>query len=355
MSAEADDVWADAGAREKRAPDMQYLELPILWWKTQRGSHLASRPWTIQVPQHCQQAYDLGTLVAAWVSKVQQAWHSLQLVFQPGKVLKERTHILQAAHRYDRIGADLENTTIPPSAYYLAQCRELHDRQVSGPTVTVGWLSYVAGESKIVSQRALMLGASGSRIYITGRTRSSRGVGDILKAYQCYYNLQASTVIGDAPPAWTQELRRFRHDHEHEPTYSPGPGCNPAHRAKNIQEHFIFENVAVIIIDDRNGLCDIGSKYIGLNPNDAVTDKERAKRTTALQQYCQFVTELRYFSRVIYCHSPFPERFQMDVRLRQDSQMLAGMPKHFGCLPVNIEPCWQALERSASPAGRARM
>ena len=45
--------------------------------------------------------------------------------------------------------ADLEMTTSPPSADYLAQRRELHIRQVSGPTVTAGWSSYVVGETNL--------------------------------------------------------------------------------------------------------------------------------------------------------------------------------------------------------------
>ena len=124
-----------------RGPDMKFPEVPMMWWKTQRGSLLASKPWTLQVPQHYQQSYDLGTPVAAWVTKMQQTWHSLQLMFLPGQVQEERIDILQAADRYDRLRANLEITTIPPAAYYLAQCRELHDRQVSGPTVTAGWSS----------------------------------------------------------------------------------------------------------------------------------------------------------------------------------------------------------------------
>ena len=82
--------------------------------------------------------------------------------------------------------------------------------------MTAGWSSYVAGESEIVSQRALMLGASGARICNTGRTRTSPGVGDMLKEYQCWQNLQASTVAGASPPDWTQEMRNFWHGHEYE-------------------------------------------------------------------------------------------------------------------------------------------
>ena len=53
---------------------------------------------------------------------------------------------------------------------------------------------------------------------------------------------------------------------------------------------------------------------------------------------------------VIYCYSPCPERFQMDMRLSGDSTMLASMSKHFGCLPVNIEPFWLSIAPFALPS-----
>ena len=88
------------------------------------------------MPQHFQQAYDLGPPVAAWVTTMQQAWHSMQFVFLFGPAEERRINILQAADRYDSLRATFEITTIPPAAYYLAQRRELHDGQVSGPTLT---------------------------------------------------------------------------------------------------------------------------------------------------------------------------------------------------------------------------
>ena len=63
-----------------------------------------------------QQAYDLGAPVIAWVTKLQQAWHSIQLVFTPGEVPQERINTLAAAARYDRIRVDLEITAMTPSA-----------------------------------------------------------------------------------------------------------------------------------------------------------------------------------------------------------------------------------------------
>ena len=47
-------------------------------------------------------------------------------------------------------------------------------------------------------------------------------------------------------------------------------------------EHYLFEGVTVIIIDDHNVLCEIGSKYIDLNPYGAANEKERTWRARVL-------------------------------------------------------------------------
>ena len=116
---------------------------------------------------------------------------------------EERVNIFQAAYRYDNLRSSLKLYTIPPSAYYLAQCRELHNRQVSGPTVSAGWISYVAGECEVVSSKVLLIGASGSRIYNTGAKRSSRAVGDLLKEYQSYHNMETYQIVGTGLVYWT--------------------------------------------------------------------------------------------------------------------------------------------------------
>ena len=349
-SAEADAGGVDVGVAGRRGPEIIFPDVPMMVWRTQHRSHLASRPWSLQAPQHFQQAYDLGTPVAAWVTKAQQAWHSMHLMFLPGEVDGERVNILQAADRDDDLRTGMELYTIPPAAYYLAQCRELHDRQVSGPSITAGWSSFVAGESEFLSSRLLLLGASGSRIYTLGAKRTSRAVGEILKEYQSYHNMEAYQQIGSGPVEWSNRLRDYRHTHERELTYCPGPGRNPVNKQRGIKEHIMFESMTVIITDDHNGLCGKGSKYIGLNPHEAASESEKEQRQRVLREYCEFFTELTYFWRVIYCYSPCPERFQMDLRLRDDSTMLASMSKHFGCLPVNIEPFWLSIAPLTLPS-----
>ncbi|MFM7988379.1 MAG: hypothetical protein ACKPKO_54615, partial [Candidatus Fonsibacter sp.] len=76
-----------------------------------------------------------------------------------------------------------------------------------------------------------------------------------------------------------------------------------------------FQSVIVVIIDDHNALIDEkNSKYLGVREHEQ-----------AFTGYRRLFTELRSMSRVVYGFSDCPERFQMDVKLREDSRLLAGM------------------------------
>ena len=113
----------------------------------------------------------------------------------------------------------------------------------------------MAGESGVVSSKVLLLGASGSTIYNLGQKRTSRVVGEILKEYQSYHNMEAYQQLGSGPVEWGNRLRDYRHTHERELTYRPGPGRNPDNRQRGMKEHIMFESMTIIVIDDYNGLC----------------------------------------------------------------------------------------------------
>ena len=154
---------------------MKYPDLPQMFWRTKSGGYWGAKPWNLCVPQYFQQSYDLGAPVAARVAMMQQAWRSIHLVFTPCAFCKSVLTFCKL-----QTGAIVSVRTLRPppfhSPYYQAQRRVLHDRQVNGPTVTAGWSSYVASESEVVSQPVLLLGASGTCIYNTGRSGASRGV-----------------------------------------------------------------------------------------------------------------------------------------------------------------------------------
>ena len=75
----------------------------------------------------------------------------LHLIITPGEVPLEGLTILGSADRNGEVRSDLELHVMLPAAYYLAQRRELHDRPVSGPTVSMDRSSYAAGEEDTVS------------------------------------------------------------------------------------------------------------------------------------------------------------------------------------------------------------
>ena len=104
------------------------------------------------MPQHFQQSYDIGTLVAAWATKLQQAWHSLRLPYALGEVQTESMTVLEAADKYDALRKTFGVNHHPPSTYYRAQRRNLHDRRVIDPTMTMGWSRIAAGDADVVSQ-----------------------------------------------------------------------------------------------------------------------------------------------------------------------------------------------------------
>ena len=126
--------------------------------------------------------------------------------------------------------------------------------------------------------------------------------------------MESYQIVGAGPVEWANKLRDYRVTHEREVTYRVGPVHNPVNKHRGIQEHLIFESMTVIVVDDHNGLCGKGSKYIGLNPREAATETEKAQRQQVLRDYCDFCTELTYFGRVIYCYSPFPNGYEVEQR-----------------------------------------
>ena len=141
----------------------------------------------MHVPLPFTQSYDVGTPASAWVTN------------SPGERMMENMNILEAADKYDVLRRALGIKSLPPPAYYLAHCRELHNRIVPGPTITMGWSEFASSGADVVSTKVLMRGASGSRIYNMGSKRSSRSVIEILKEYHGWPNLNGMTTQGAGP------------------------------------------------------------------------------------------------------------------------------------------------------------
>ena len=62
-------------------------------------------------------------------------------------------NIHEAADKYDALMKTLGVQSLSPAAYYLAQCRNVHDRPVLGPTITFGWPKFVASDVDVASTK----------------------------------------------------------------------------------------------------------------------------------------------------------------------------------------------------------
>ncbi|MFM7980270.1 MAG: hypothetical protein ACKPKO_13225, partial [Candidatus Fonsibacter sp.] len=98
--------------------------------------------------------------------------------------------------------------TTPSSKYYLANCRVLHSREVTGTTMVVGWRNFVTGEPVIRNKNIVVLGDFGSRFYpLSGKHKSAKGLGDASRTFAGYPNLHDLTEAGAHPMRWIQRLQ----------------------------------------------------------------------------------------------------------------------------------------------------
>ena len=55
--------------------------------------------------------------------------------------------------------------------------------------------------------------------------------------------------------------------------------------------------MTVMVVDNHNGLCGKGSKYIGINPREVVGGVDRGNRQRVLRQYCDSSLSYLLFTR----------------------------------------------------------
>ena len=109
MPAQASDAPMDAGARDRRPPEIHFPDVLMMEWKAASGTYyIGARPWSLRIPQPYTQAYGLVTPMAAWVTKMQQAWRSLSLVLIPGRVMDGAQSVVEIADSYNRLRTELQ-------------------------------------------------------------------------------------------------------------------------------------------------------------------------------------------------------------------------------------------------------
>lgn len=92
----------------------------------------------MEILQTFLQAHDLVAPLPAWVRKLQLSWRTLRLIYTLGEPQARDMSFLAADDRYDELRKGDNVIIVSPYAYYVAQCRELHDRPVRGPTTSTG-------------------------------------------------------------------------------------------------------------------------------------------------------------------------------------------------------------------------
>ncbi|MFM7987112.1 MAG: hypothetical protein ACKPKO_48155 [Candidatus Fonsibacter sp.] len=95
-------------------------------------------PYTLQVPPAFVQAINIATPEYSWAQSLVVAMHSIRIAFEDTVTYSE-IPLEQVA---DELGSLRRRhcwaSTTPSSKYYLANCRVLHSREVSGPTAVAG-------------------------------------------------------------------------------------------------------------------------------------------------------------------------------------------------------------------------
>ncbi|MFM7980201.1 MAG: hypothetical protein ACKPKO_12875, partial [Candidatus Fonsibacter sp.] len=100
-------------------------------------------------------------------------------------------------------------STTPSSRYYLANCRVLHSRDVSGPTAVAGWKNYVSGEPMVKNKNILIVGESGSRFYSPNGKKSSPLTAKLME-HAGYPNMYDLTEVGAHPRTWLNLLQQWK-------------------------------------------------------------------------------------------------------------------------------------------------
>jgi hypothetical protein len=148
-----------------------------------------------------------------------------------------------AANQLDTIRLTHHLLMIPPSDYYMANCRTLHSEEVLGPTAVSGWERYVSGQPYVQSRNTLIVGDSGTEIYRQSG-KSHHSIVTDLRQHCGYANIHNLTEVGAHPrrclelhPTW---------DNQHLQIALPKSGKPDAAR-------YFGSDFVVLVFDAHNG------------------------------------------------------------------------------------------------------
>ena len=117
-----------------------------------------------------------------------------------------------AAKQLDTIRLTHNLLMIPPSEYYMANCRTLHSEEVLGPTTVSGRKRYVSGQPYVQSRNILIVGDSGTEVY-SKKWKVTSYIATDLRQHCGHANIHNLTEVGAHPRRWLELPTTWENQH----------------------------------------------------------------------------------------------------------------------------------------------
>ena len=159
------------------------------------------------VPTAYSEVVNLKTPEYPWAQGLMVALHSLRYAYCNNPSC-DPMPLGAAAKQLDTIRLSHNLLMIPPSEYYMANCRTLHSEEVLGPTAVSGWKRYVSGQPYVQSRNILIVGDSGTEIY-SKSGQSHHSIATDLRQHCGYSNIHNLTEVCTHPRRWLELLTHW--------------------------------------------------------------------------------------------------------------------------------------------------
>ena len=121
-------------------------ETPLISWRAKSGTtYQIAPPYSLIVPPSFPEAMNMRLPEYSWAQGLLVAVHSLVLAYENATNCPSMT-LEKAAGKLDSLRRAHKLNSVPPSWYYLSNCRSLRSMDVLGPTAVSGWRQFVMGE-----------------------------------------------------------------------------------------------------------------------------------------------------------------------------------------------------------------